>query len=287
MAKNRLFQTQSAIGTAKGSSGDAVADLQRFLQRFGYLHLPLSESDPLSKARDLAAPQFTLGTFEDATEAALRRYQEFYKLIATGVLDEATLAHMSQPRCGFPDNPARAGVADFAVISRWGTSLLTYNFQEFTGDLPEQDIRNAITGAFGLWSAVTPLRFLEARGRGDIAIRFVTGDHGDGNAFDGIGSVLAHAFPPQAGDVHFDDDETWTVDIPPTGTDLFTVAGHEIGHALGLDHSDVSGALMVAFYSGAHRFLAQDDIDGIQSVYGGPYGGPYGSSSFSIGLDHI
>ena len=49
----------------------------------------------------------------------------------------------------------------------------------------------------------------------DIGIKFVNGDHGDGNAFDGLGSVLAHAFYPQfGGDCHFDDDEQWTKDIP-------------------------------------------------------------------------
>ncbi len=50
--------------------------------------------------------------------------------------------------------------------------------------------------------------------------------------------------------------------------DLVTVAAHEIGHSLGLGHSNVACALMNAFYTGSHRYLAQDDIDGIQSIYG-------------------
>lgn len=44
---------------------------------------------------------------------------------------------------------------------------------------------------------------------------------------------------------------------------------HEIGHALGLAHSDDPNALMYPFYSGA-RNLDQDDIDGIRSIY--PWG---------------
>jgi immune inhibitor A len=35
-----------------------------------------------------------------------------------------------------------------------------------------------------------------------------------------------------------------------------------------LAHSQDTDALMYPYYSGAHRFLDQDDIDGIQSIYG-------------------
>lgn len=75
-----------------------------------------------------------------------------------------------------------------------------------------------------------------------------------------------------AGDVHFDDAETWTMleRLVPSGQpmDLVTVAAHEIGHALGLGHSNVACALMNAFYTGLHRYLSQDDVNGIQSIYG-------------------
>lgn len=48
-----------------------------------------------------------------------------------------------------------------------------------------------------------------------------------------------------------------------------TVATHEFGHALGLRHSSVSGAMMAPVYAGPRRFLSADDIQGIQSLYGG------------------
>lgn len=50
---------------------------------------------------------------------------------------------------------------------------------------------------------------------------------------------------------------------------LFRVAAHELGHSLGLAHSTDIGALMYPSYmfSGDVQ-LAQDDINGIQALYG-------------------
>ena len=48
---------------------------------------------------------------------------------------------------------------------------------------------------------------------------------------------------------------------------LQTVYLHELGHALGLDHSSVVDAVMYAFYGGPRCSLHQDDIDGIVALY--------------------
>ena len=57
---------------------------------------------------------------------------------------------------------------------------------------------------------------------------------------------------------------------PPGAFDLQSTTTHEIGHTLGLDHSDLTGATMFP-YGGAgeiwKRTLAADDVDGLCALY--------------------
>ncbi len=62
------------------------------------------------------------------------------------------------------------------------------------------------------------------------------------------------------------------------------VATHEFGHALGLGHSDVSGASMyptIGYCSTATRSLSEDDKQGVEAIYpSGPRQHPTADSDF-------
>ncbi|XP_072192957.1 matrix metalloproteinase-27-like [Excalfactoria chinensis] len=205
----------------------------------------------------------------ESTDEKLQKMQRFFGLKVTGKPDTETLEMMKKPRCGVPD------VGLYGVtLPGWKKNNLTYRTVNYTPDMSKEDVDKAIQKAFKVWSTVTPLIFTRIQeGIADIMVAFVTKAHGHcPRYFDGPLGVLAHAFPPGSGfggDVHFDEDEDWT--MGSDGFNLFLVAAHEVGHALGLSHSNDQRALMFpnyAYISPSEFPLSPDDISGIQSIYG-------------------
>ncbi|XP_044266341.1 matrix metalloproteinase-19-like isoform X2 [Tribolium madens] len=231
-------------------------------------------------------------TDERVLRKAVEEFQSFAGLDVTGELDDRTLKEMQLPRCGVKD---KVGTGDnrakrYALQgSRWKVKNLNYKISKYPKNLNTKEVDKEIHRAFSVWSQFTDLTFTPSKGGVHIEIRFESGEHGDGDPFDGPGGTLAHAyFPVFGGDAHFDAAEKWTIGSY-RGTNLFQVAAHEFGHSLGLSHSDVREALMAPFYRGYEPLfeLHEDDIQGIQALYGkktrktnGGGGGGFDDSDF-------
>jgi hypothetical protein len=153
---------------------------------------------------------------------------------------------------------------------------LGYIFESLTPKVSAPLLESEITRALNEWSKVTNVAFqlaTSATGARTIAIKFASGAHGDSYPFAGPGGAAAHTFypvpvnaEPIAGDMHLNADENWNVggDI-----DVYSVALHEAGHAIGLVHSDKPGDVMYPYYRRGMS-LSAGDIGAAQSLYGVP-----------------
>ena len=252
-----------------GQSQFVVERAAALLEAAGYLDAVAVESTP---------------TFASALGNALRRYQAYRRLPVTGMLDAATLRDLTSAvrYDAAPDIPPNAalrapdGTTGFVPSGlSWNTRRLRYAFVNNAADLGVEQYQAAIRCALQLWSEVAPLSFVEVPTSASPELRFgfYSGNHGDGTMFDGPGKALGHAPNPgeqNAGDVHFDEAETWTATPQRLGGqpfDLLMVALHEVGHALGLEHSTDPSAVMYAYADNIRRGLSLDDIRGIRYVY--------------------
>jgi len=263
-------------------------ETEEYLAKFGYLQTGTSGKSAALQSLD----------------SAIANFQAFAGLEQTGELDEETVKMMHTPRCGVKDfieededtpspnhrmrlrNSRRRGKRYALQGSRWKVKDLTYRVSKYPvkSRLTRREVDDTMRKAFDIWEKETDLKFTRKNsGKVHIEIRFERRSHGDDDPFDGEGGTLAHAFfPVFGGDAHFDDEEDWTVNTH-RGTSLLMTASHELGHSLGLSHSNVRSSLMAPFYRGydSNLSLENDDIRGIQALYGEK---TTGTSSNEVGV---
>ncbi|KAL7098606.1 hypothetical protein ACP275_09G028100 [Erythranthe tilingii] len=254
----------------KGDKIKGVVELKKYLTYLGYLNRNNCSNNQKLKNDNI---------FDKPLQLALKKYQKFYNLNVTGVLDSKTVAKMHKPRCAMPDyyNHSCKNVKFLTTDSlyaflpgqpRWKKRILKYAFSAST---PKEAIL-PIELAFKEWASVTNFKFEPTRkfDGAHVRILFLHGQHGDDLPFGGpepVGGV-AHSYPPPIGEVHFDAGLKWSNKGERNAFDIKTVGLHELGHILGLGHSSDANAVMYPIvHLGETKKLDADDIKGIKALY--------------------
>ncbi|KAI3839475.1 hypothetical protein MKX03_025975 [Papaver bracteatum] len=181
-------------------------------------------------------------------------YLSKHGLPTNGRLDSATLSQVMSPRCGVPDNDdhnnLRHTTEHYSFLTGWTNwnrstvpLMLTYALsrEHIINYINIPDILVALERAFSTWSSVIPVTFTETQNYKHANI------------------TITH---------------TWAVDFnsekSENAYDLETTAIHEIGHVLGMNHSNIREAVMWLFLGHPrtkHVDLALDDVNGVQVLY--------------------
>ncbi|XP_065079343.1 72 kDa type IV collagenase-like [Ochlerotatus camptorhynchus] len=211
--------------------------------------------------------RFSFGSglsFEDM----IRNYQQDVGLDVTGKLDDETKLVIGSPHCGTRNLEKRGDTA------KWTKRLISYRIRDYPAGASPEFVKSMIKRAFNEWSKVTNLDFIEWNDPGvDIEVNFGGTSHsrrGGRCSFDNP-STLAHAYFPEDGDVHFN--EKYFFASSDYRDDFLDTAMHEIGHSLGLEHSNTKGVLMHPTDSNQHTEPQAEDVLRIQKLYGTRRGG--------------
>ncbi|CAF0761317.1 unnamed protein product [Adineta steineri] len=166
------------------------------------------------------------------TQFILKKSEVKLKSSVTRKSDKEIEATIKIPRCGVRDDPLM-----YSVEAQWKKKSLTWKLLD--GDHP----------SYG-----TVTQYEEA----DFELAFIHRVHDPIRRFDGPGGILAYAFLPPSGMIRFEAEEPWTDDT--TGYNLRVIATHEIGHALGLVHSNDPSSIMFKRYQlfQPHDLLPRD-----------------------------
>ncbi|XP_076461306.1 matrix metalloproteinase-21-like [Babylonia areolata] len=212
------------------------------------------------------------------TEEEHQRAKRSVQVTAVGHQPEQAMnlaaMDVSEQRSGFRMEAEPVGMFNRELL-RWRLMTSGYSTR-----MPVDEQRATLDLAFRLWSEVIPLRFVEATDADildvDIEIAFGRGSHQNcDHAFDGVGGEIAHS--QHFSGMHFDDAENFKSlrSFDSGGISLLRVAVHEIGHVLGLAHTNRTQSIMYAIYHkaqanqwGVDVELNREDRRMMQNIYG-------------------
>ena len=158
-------------------------------------------------------------------------------------------------------------------------------------DLPIEGVEKELARAFEVWAAPSGLKFAQKANKKDAKVCIDFDDRSPKNdaLFDGPGGALAEA---TSSAITFDECERWCLTgggerkrAPFTWDDeefeLLTIAIHEIGHVLGLGHSDNVEDVMSPYYVRGRVTLTDNDVQRCMELMGGKAEGKKGGGGSS------
>lgn len=265
---------------APGARGPRVQRVVAYLARYGYF-----PNEALAQQYPGFVPLVTEAPSDpavyDATLArGVRAFQHLHGLPTTGIADAATLSRMTPRDCSFPDGYTAGQAAEARDphalgfhIARTVPSLTWSIASAPTGETVEH-IASLVREMAAVWETVHPGEFTRVTsGRGNFGIGFrpIDGRSTDANGDFVCDSKCVLGQAAGSSGITLDTSEYWSFGGPipaPTSPDFAglavdfqSVVLHEIGHVLGIQHSDRLGAVMYPRYTRGtlNRSLSEDD----------------------------
>jgi hypothetical protein len=159
---------------------------------------------------------------------------------------------------------------------KWSFAQSNGYFFNFDRAFTEANYQELVRDAFDTWESVTDIDFIEVVDNSSVEFRL------GWESIDGPSGIIGSSqytgrksskqlFSINRAEISFDTAESWNLDRQTeSNVSFYTTALHEIGHTIGLGHTNDPSNLMFPYQQSNIQDLTAGDIEGAQLQYGAP-----------------